>query len=746
MPDVQKSTELKGFLESLLPSGDIAEIADTQEAVPRMGASLDAAAEAPSGEMRAARTAVEKLAIGQDLDDHEAFLIEAIIIPDKRPAVDILDGGYTVGHRDWLHFNDNINIRNRIVAAIPAVGRIELPGHPFLPYGGTGFLVADDLVMTNRHVAEIFSSGLGSKGLAFLPGHAAGIDYRQERGSSESRFAAITRIRMIHPFWDMALLQIEEAPEGVEPLALSLREPEDLAGSEIAVIGYPAFDPRNDAAVQNRVFNGVYNVKRLQPGFLKERRRISSFGSIVDSVTHDASTLGGNSGSLVLDVATGDVVALHFAGRYKQANYAVPSYELSRDDRVVGTGIEFGEDALSNIEDPNPWSVHWDQADPDRNEQAPGDASATGAPADQAAPGNAAGTPASTLTSAPAGVSRWTIPITVDISIGGAQLVGTGTPQPATAAHAPDTAAVERMVEPLHDTDYSDRAGYDEDFMGLAAPMPMATDEDRLSRLDDGSHVLKYHHFSIILDKKRRMPLITAANVDTRPASLKPDPTRKYNRKALNGFTSDNDREKWFPDPRIPADHQLPDKFFNKDRKAFDKGHVVRRNAVVWGRTYREVQLANGDTFHSTNCTPQVKGFNRSREGGEWGELENHIFKQSKSEKLCVFAGPVLKADDRIFQGVDDDGAVQVRIPSAYWKVVAANADGTLEVFAFKLEQDLTDVAFEFALTQDWKARQIPLRELEDDLDGVRFDQALHDADQAGTDAGEAVRSMAGLG
>ena len=40
---------------------------------------------------------------------------------------------------------------------------------------------------------------------------------------------------------------------------------------------------------------------------------------------HDASTLGGNSGSVILDMATGLAIGLHFAGSFLQANYAIPA-------------------------------------------------------------------------------------------------------------------------------------------------------------------------------------------------------------------------------------------------------------------------------------------------------------------------------------------------------------------------------------------------------------------------------------
>jgi Trypsin-like peptidase domain len=76
-------------------------------------------------------------------------------------------------------------------------------------------------------------------------------------------------------------------------------------------------------------------VKRLQPGVIRGRAEVQSSGNRVAAITHDASTLGGNSGSPVIDVDTGEVVALHFAGEYLKANYAVPMYELARDPRVA---------------------------------------------------------------------------------------------------------------------------------------------------------------------------------------------------------------------------------------------------------------------------------------------------------------------------------------------------------------------------------------------------------------------------
>jgi NAD(P)-dependent dehydrogenase (short-subunit alcohol dehydrogenase family) len=86
-------------------------------------------------------------------------------------------------------------------------------------------------------------------------------------------------------------------------------------------------------------FGGVYAVKRLQPGKVRGRGSTPSFGKKVSVGTHDSSTLGGNSGSAVIDPRTGHVVALHFAGIYLKENYAVPMCDLAEDQRVVDRDV-----------------------------------------------------------------------------------------------------------------------------------------------------------------------------------------------------------------------------------------------------------------------------------------------------------------------------------------------------------------------------------------------------------------------
>lgn len=62
-----------------------------------------AEAAAFSGERR---DILEKLALRRDLNEQEQVFVEAIIIPDRRPAVNVVNGTYQVQHADWLALND----------------------------------------------------------------------------------------------------------------------------------------------------------------------------------------------------------------------------------------------------------------------------------------------------------------------------------------------------------------------------------------------------------------------------------------------------------------------------------------------------------------------------------------------------------------------------------------------------------------------------------------------------------------
>jgi endonuclease G, mitochondrial len=687
---------------------------------------------------------------GRPMTDAERYATEAIIFPELRPAIDIINDSYgKVTHKLWTHLSTDAALKSRLEAAIRSVGRIELPSGP-LPYAGTGFVVGPGRVMTNRHVAEIFASGLGDRSITFKPGLTAGFDLKRERGfAGKSVVLTVKRVLLIHPYWDCAVLEVEGLPVTAKALTLSAEAAPDLEDREIAVIGYPAFDPRNPADVQDDLFDSVFRIKRLQPGLLDTVAGTASFGKLVPAIGHDASTLGGNSGSGVIELATGKVLALHFGGSYRERNNAVPADALSADARLHDAGVTF--------EAPRPtkapaWEDWWTRSFAG---EAPSSTAKTdrgnGGTSDPGRASAPAGRSGLTVTAAGSGAVSVTIPLTITVSLG----------EPgAAAAKAVTTESIEadtteKLAMPWRDEDFSDREGYDPSFLadGAGAPVvppPQPSDESVLARTKDGEPLLHYQNFSVAMHAARRLALFTASNVTAEPKLKRPESGKVYTRKALSGL-GDNDQEQWFTDPRLDDDHQLPDYFYTRDDANFDKGHIVRRDDVAWGETYADLRRANGDTYHVTNCSPQIAGFNRSASGTDnWGDFENVVLSQAASERLCVFAGPVLDDDDITFLGrLAARKRIRVKIPSRFWKVVVARVEDGLAVFALMLEQNLDDVPVspeegeEFVLPEEFAKSVVPLKDIEA-WTGLKFDTTLHDVDQYHTMRGPEAAARAG--
>jgi trypsin-like peptidase len=217
--------------------------------------------------------------------------------------------------------------RQGLERAIPSVGRVDLRNHR-LDWVGTGWVVAPELVITNRHVAREFAVE-GNGGFVLrdnnnAPPVRADVDWRHEHQQQATSSFRIKEVLWIEPdaSVDVAVLRIADRGEddepGPDPIELMTRAELRAAGvaAWVAVIGYPAFDSRNDRADQQRIFDGIYNVKRLAPGQV-----LALVGE--DTLHHDATTLGGNSGSVVLDIASGKAAGLHFGGIEGDRNEAV---------------------------------------------------------------------------------------------------------------------------------------------------------------------------------------------------------------------------------------------------------------------------------------------------------------------------------------------------------------------------------------------------------------------------------------
>jgi hypothetical protein len=273
-----------------------------------------------------------------DLTPGEELGIRAIIQLEGRPSILIEDGRFAPPPAEWAILEE---YREEIERVLASVGRIEVPGHPRLEWVGTGFLVAPTVIMTNRHVATEFSERRRGEGWKFLPGIQPRIDFREEYGTPGAAEFECIEVVGVHPRLDMALLRVElrSSPEGQlpEPLTLHYYTPRGLYERKVYVVGYPAWDGRrNDPEAMRRIFSGIYDVKRLQPGTIRNRLVVGR------TFRHDSSTMGGNSGSCVVDLESGKVLGLHYSGLYREHNTAIALWKLRRSTFLERAEVVFG--------------------------------------------------------------------------------------------------------------------------------------------------------------------------------------------------------------------------------------------------------------------------------------------------------------------------------------------------------------------------------------------------------------------
>lgn len=294
-----------------------------------------------------------------------------------------------------------------------------------------------------------------------------------------------------------------------------------------------------------------------------------------------------------------------------------------------------------------------------------------------------------------AGAVSLTIPLTVTLSVGPPMAAPPQAGVTAPTQPASQDDALESSISP--NRDYTDRPGYQADFLGFAAPLPILRAElQGLAVPVDGGIVLKYYHYSVIMNEQRQLAFVSAVNFDG----------------GSDFHVTREGGDRWFYDPRIDRDQQLGPKLYTGN--PLDRGHLTRRVDAAWGEDQEEARLANDDTFHWTNCSPQHEVFNQSTKANRrglilWGNLENHVVEQAHGGKLCIFNGPIFRANDRRHR--------DVQIPREYYKVIAyVKEDGSPGAVAFILSQEslIANLPAEAFDVGPYRPFQVKIRSLQD--------------------------------
>ncbi len=328
-------------------------------------------------EIDQAREAIDRLhseGVAARLSDSTTVQLEALVSLTERPALPVSYRHGDAGRRlQTVNANDpalgrfggfvNLALADLEAERFPSVGRIDGEGIHI----GTGFVVGDGLIMTNRHVLESFASPLpkAENPSRWLLHGDATIDFSPAADDAGHRFAItdvvfagarpILGLPIDYEKLDLALLRVETTnPAGKTlpvPIPLVAAAGLSLKARNLFVIGYPAapaYLPRDEKGMIRRdvvdrlreIFGLKYGRKYFSPGVVQ-----SIVGQWV--FDHDATTLGGNSGSLIGDFGEGlKVIGLHFAGDWLRANHAHSIAEVSKRERAVAALFYADDDGV----------------------------------------------------------------------------------------------------------------------------------------------------------------------------------------------------------------------------------------------------------------------------------------------------------------------------------------------------------------------------------------------------------------
>ncbi len=277
--------------------------------------------------------------------------LEALVKLSGRPAIRVnADGSEVTDPQlgDWRA--KLVPTRHKWRPLTDAVGRIDVQLQDgSWVHAGTGFVVGDGQIMTNRHVLDTFAEPLPAPAeeQKFVMRRKASIIFDPQATDETTRYEITDVVtagsQRIGGFvsldkLDMAVVNFAvDNSHDAPPTALSLstQSTTDIDLTDILVAGYPA-EPRGSHGPDSadaeflsfwdriaELYGEEYGVKYMSPGKVLERP-----GEVFDDnkswvFTHDATTLAGNSGSGIISLH-GEMrfCGLHFGGSTLTQNFA----------------------------------------------------------------------------------------------------------------------------------------------------------------------------------------------------------------------------------------------------------------------------------------------------------------------------------------------------------------------------------------------------------------------------------------
>jgi hypothetical protein len=276
--------------------------------------------------------------------ERDFIQLYSIIIAEYRPGPAFLQG----------HLLDQARLTQRIEPGGPKWADV-VKGTPYgtwarhavrldaVPGGmrGSGTIMADGRILTARHV--VYGDG-ALFGFPPSPDATALASFNRLVGATDLRvelkgFGAKNTLDYcwIDPptTWPDDLQGTEFGNNTGLPMQKTPLSEAELRNLRVAVIGHPGepVPDSDDAKLAPQVFSDApYRLKRFMPGRLvPEQPLVEKNG--VTYLRHDCSSLGGASGSLLVNLDTGVIIGVHYGGKNaktaEEKNRAVPTWLIA---------------------------------------------------------------------------------------------------------------------------------------------------------------------------------------------------------------------------------------------------------------------------------------------------------------------------------------------------------------------------------------------------------------------------------
>ncbi len=579
-----------------------------------------------------------------------------------------------------------------------AVGRVSyLNGRP----QGTGFLIGEGLFITNHHVIP-------------TPEFAAqlALDFDYEVDLLGNR-RSVTRFQLD----PSVFVSSPDTQDGLDYTIIAVGA-QILGDLPIETFGRCGLSSASDKHMLGEFANIVQHPDgRYKEVVLRENRLV---GRLENALHYIADTEPGSSGSPVFN-SEWKVIALHHWGApwrelfgedgrmaKKEVNEGIRISAIVKDIRrkLPSLSADLQQRLERMLNAPENAGLY---ADNDRNAGVRTDAN------------NANSAPRID----PDGRVTWTIPIELSMHLPG--LTGSISPTKSQTPAAmpgdgvlPSTRQTASVAETMNA--YRDRGGYKRGFIDghdvalpkLSAMQRANAAKNKAAEAGDDPFELKYHHFSLVMNKERRMAFFTACNIDGENAKSVNRTTKAVTKltaagAGLESMADDAEADSWSGDPRIEENEYLGESFYEKQKIAgfpdprsagrtarmFQKGHLVRRLDPCWGEDNIAL-LAELDSFHWTNAAPQIGFFNQGKAsadlagsgGGKlWRAVENYVLRNAVASgmRISSFTGPIFKENDRVYRNI--------KIPGSFFKVTIWSEGNKLRSLAMIADQSIvTDV------------------------------------------------------